>query len=141
MRSRLFRENAVRAPHTFRDQHGQSMTEFALILPLFVLLLFAVIQLGIAFNHYITLTDAVRAGARKGTVARNLPDPEAAVEDQVQTAASGLDPGDLDVEVNSTWAPASDVTVTASYPYSISLLGLVVKSGRITSTTTERVER
>jgi Flp pilus assembly protein TadG len=117
------------------------MTEFAMVLPLLVLLLFAVIQLGIAFNNYITLTDAVRVGARKGTVARNLPDPEAAVETQVRTAASGLDPGDLDIDVESTWAPASDVTVTASYPYSISLMGLVVKSGRLTSTTTERVER
>jgi hypothetical protein len=32
------------------------------------------------------------------------------------------------------------VTVTASYPYSISILGMVVKSGNLTSTTTERVE-
>src|SRR5205823_14830115 len=41
---------------------------------------------------------------------------------------------------SSSWDPGSDVTVTASYPYSISLLGLVVKSGRLSSTTTERVE-
>jgi hypothetical protein len=32
------------------------------------------------------------------------------------------------------------VTVTATYPYRISLLGLVVKSGNLRSTTTERVE-
>jgi len=32
------------------------------------------------------------------------------------------------------------VTVRATYPYSISLLGMVVKSGRLSSTTTERVE-
>jgi hypothetical protein len=32
------------------------------------------------------------------------------------------------------------VSVTATYPYSISLLGLVVKSGRLSSKTTERVE-
>ena len=37
-------------------------------------------------------------------------------------------------------ARGADVTVHTSYPYSISLLGIVVKSGRITSTTTERVE-
>jgi hypothetical protein len=34
----------------------------------------------------------------------------------------------------------ADVTVTATYPYKISLLGLVVKTGRLSSTTTERVE-
>jgi hypothetical protein len=32
------------------------------------------------------------------------------------------------------------VTVTATYPYSISLLGMVVKAGSLSSTTTERVE-
>ena len=36
--------------------------------------------------------------------------------------------------------PGSDVQVTATYPYSISLLGLFTKSGNLTSTTTERVE-
>jgi hypothetical protein len=44
------------------------------------------------------------------------------------------------VTVTSTWQPASDVTVTATYPYQISLLGIVVKSGDLSSTTTERVE-
>jgi Flp pilus assembly protein TadG len=111
------------------------------VLPVLALLLFGIIQLGIAFNNYLTLTDAVRVGARKGTVSRSEPDPESVVEDQVRTAAGDLDPGDLDVTVTSSWTPGSDVTVSASYPYSISLLGLVVKSGSITSSTTERVER
>jgi len=34
----------------------------------------------------------------------------------------------------------SDVEVTAKWHYNISLLGLVVKNGWLTSTTTERVE-
>jgi hypothetical protein len=41
---------------------------------------------------------------------------------------------------SSTWDSGADVTVTASYPYSISLLGIVVKSGQLSSKTTERVE-
>jgi hypothetical protein len=32
------------------------------------------------------------------------------------------------------------VTVTATYPYSINLLGKIVKSGSLQSKTTERVE-
>lgn len=116
------------------------MTEFALVLPLLVLLLFGVIQFGIAFNNYITLTDAVRAGARKGAVARHLSDPEGAVEAQVRAAATDLKPGDLEISVGSTWEHGEDVTVTATYPYSISLLGLVVKSGDLESKATERVE-
>ena len=104
-----------------------------------VFLLFGVIQFGIAFNNYITLTDAVRAGARKGAVARHLSDPEGHVDTAVRAAATDLKSSDLRVDVESTWEPGEDVRVSASYPYSINLLGVVVKSGRMTSETTERV--
>ena len=116
------------------------MTEFALVLPILVILLFGVIQFGIAFNNYITLTDAVRAGARKGTVSRHLQNPNAAVIQSVRDAATDLKQSNLNVSVTSSWQHGEDVSVTGSYPYSISLLGLVVKSGQLTSTTKERVE-
>ncbi len=48
------------------DETGQTMTEFAIVLPLLVVLLFGIIQFGILFNNYVTLTDAVRSGAREG---------------------------------------------------------------------------
>jgi Flp pilus assembly protein TadG len=116
------------------------MTEFALVLPILALLLFGVIQFGIVFNHYITLTDAVRAGARKGAVGRRLSNPDAAVVQAVRDASTDLKQSDLNVTVTSSWTQGSDISVTASYPYSINLLGVVVKSGRMNSTTKERVE-
>ena len=116
------------------------MTEFALVLPILVILLFGVIQFGIVFNNYIAVTDAARAGARKGAVGRHLQNPEAAVVQSVRNSAPGLRQSDLNVSVTSSWQHGEDVSVTGSYPYSISLLGLVVKSGRLTSTTKERVE-
>jgi Flp pilus assembly protein TadG len=123
-----------------RNERGQTMTEFAIVLPILALLLFSVIQFGITFNNYITLTDAVRAGARKGAVGRHLSNPQASVNTAVRNASTDLKSSDLQITVNSTWAQGSDVTVTATYPYSISLLGVVVKSGRLHSSTTERVE-
>ena len=51
------------------------MAEFALVLPILAFLLFAVIQFGIAFNNYITLTDATRAGARKAAASTTRRDP------------------------------------------------------------------
>jgi Flp pilus assembly protein TadG len=125
---------------SFRNQKGQTMTEFALVLPLLAMLLFGVIQFGIVFNNYITLTDAVRSGARKGAVGRHLSNPQAAVVTQVRAAATSLKPADLGITVTSTWQPGEEVRVQASYPYSISLMGLIVKSGRLNSVTTERVE-
>ena len=123
-----------------RSQQGQSLTEFALALPILALLLFAVIQFGIVFNNYVTLTDATRAGARKAAVGRQLANPQNATITAVRNSATDLNQGDLSVSVTSTWQPGADVAVTATYPYAISLLGLVVKSGRLSTTTTERVE-
>ena len=132
--------NPNRRKIDLRSDHGQSLTEFALALPILALLLFAVIQFGIVFNNYVTLTDATRAGARKAAVGRQLPNPQNATITAVRNSATDLKQGDLSVSVTSTWQAGADVAVTATYPYSISLLGLVVKSGNLSSTTTERVE-
>ena len=123
-----------------RSQKGQSLTEFALALPILVLLLFAVIQFGITFNNYVTLTDATRAGARKAAVGRQLSNPQSAVIQAVRNSATDLKQSNLNITVTSTWQPGADVSVTATYPYSIKLLGLPLKSGWLSSTTTERVE-
>lgn len=116
------------------------MTEFAFVLPVLVVLLFGIVQFGIIFNNYVTLTDAVRAGARVAAVSREANDPTTSATDAVRNSASGLNQTKLGVSVSSGWQPGSDVTVTATYPYSINLLGWVVQAGNLTSKTTERVE-
>jgi Flp pilus assembly protein TadG len=125
-----------------KNEQGQTMTEFALVLPILIVLLFGIIQFGIAFNNYVTLTDAVRAGARKAAVSRNLSDPSGACKAAVMAAADNLDKTDLatNLSCSSTWAPGSDVTVSADYQYDINLLGWVVWSGRMKSEMKERVE-
>jgi Flp pilus assembly protein TadG len=130
----------MRKSISLRNQQGQAMTEFALVLPILALLLFGVIQFGIVFNNYITLTDATRAGARKATVSRRDADPRATCIAAVRASANNLIQSRLTPNCESTWLPGEDVRVTATYPYSISLLGLFSKAGNLTSTTTERVE-
>jgi Flp pilus assembly protein TadG len=125
---------------SFKNQDGQSVTEFALVLPILAFLLFAVIQFGIVFNNWVQLTDATRAGARRGAVSRHAPDPHGACVAAVRASATNLKASDLSADCVSTWQPGADLQVTATYPYSISLFGIVSKSGRLSSTTTERVE-
>ena len=118
------------------------MVEFALVLPLLALLLFGVIQFGIVFNNYIDLTDAVRAGARKAAVSRQV-DPasrDGVVKQAVVNSAGDITVDPNKITVTSTWQPGDDVTVQAAYPYSINLFGVVVASGDFHSKTTERVE-
>ena len=126
-----------------RDQKGQTMTEFALVLPIIALLLFGVIQCGLAFNNYLTVTDAARAAARKGAVSMyGGGSPSSAAASAARASAGNLDQSKFQVSVSASpsWQKGADVIVTTSYPYEISLLGLVVKSGRVTSTTRERIE-
>lgn len=129
-------------PHLRRDQKGQAVVEFALVLPALAMLLLGILQLGVVFNHYLALTDAVRAGARTAAVSRHLGAGGAVTATKTAVVGAG---GDItlkpaDVTVDSSWTPGDPVTVSAVYPYSINLLGLVVKSGNLTSTTQERVE-
>ena len=41
-----------------RDQRGQTVTEFALVLPLLMLVLLAILQFGVLFRDYLAVTDA-----------------------------------------------------------------------------------
>jgi Flp pilus assembly protein TadG len=117
------------------------MVEFALIMPVLCMVLFAIIQFGILFNDYLSLTDATRVGARKAAVSRTAANPVLVTEAAVEAAAPDLADGDLDINVTATaWAPGGEVTVTASYPYDVNVLGMVVASGRLTSSITERIE-
>ena len=51
-----------------RQQDGAAAVEFALLLPLLILLLFGFIQFGLAFNSRIQATNAAREAARLAVV-------------------------------------------------------------------------
>lgn len=120
------------------------MVEFALVAPLLLLILFAIIQFGIVFMNSVALTDAVRIGARKAAVSRTAADPTAATQAAILGAANDLDKttlsGRISVATPGGWTQGGSVTVSATYPYSINILGIVVASGDLHSATTERLE-
>jgi Flp pilus assembly protein TadG len=128
------------------DERGQTLVEFAALLPVLCLLLFGIIQFGVTFHDYLTVTDASRVGARKAAVSRLGGDMGASAEAAAREAANGLDdtlvddPGFAVCDADDWNTPGSDVTCTVTYPYSIDVLGLVVADGELTSVTTERLE-
>ena len=131
-----------RKRHKMRGQRGQTMVEFAIVLPIFLMLLLGIAQGGIAFNNYIQLTDATRAGARYGAplACSGSCDRSALVTSKVKASAANLNTASVGVTITSTWQPGTDLRVCATYPFSINLIGLVVRSGNLNSCTTERVE-
>jgi len=120
------------------------MVEFALVAPILIVLILGIIQFGIVLHDYLTITDAVRVGAREAAVSRTDPGALADVEARVRASASELDQSQLDITItpdnSGAWTSGGDVSVEASYPFDIDLLGFVVFSGDLTSKATERVE-
>ncbi len=62
----MFSRSAKRSPQRGGRQRGASAVEFAIILPLFVSLLFGVIDFGLALAQQINLQGAARESARQG---------------------------------------------------------------------------
>jgi Flp pilus assembly protein TadG len=125
-----------------RGESGQALAEFALVLPALMAILIGIIQFGAVFKDYLTLTDAVREGARKAAVSRNRVGRDAYVKSEVVQSGSdlGSEFDTTDVEVTSSWDPGEDVTVTAYFPFSIDVLGFVIRKGELKSVAVERVE-
>jgi Flp pilus assembly protein TadG len=125
-----------------QSDRGQAFVEFALILPVLLLIVLGIIQFGSLYNNDETITNATRAGARVAAVSRTASDPVGTTIQAVKNAAPNLTQSQINVTVTPAppWQPGGTVTVTATYPYSINLLGMVVKSGNLSSSTTERIE-
>lgn len=55
----------------WKRHEGQSLVEFALILPVFLILLFGVVEFGLLLYNQHVITNASREGARYGIVVRS----------------------------------------------------------------------
>jgi len=58
----------IRRHRIIKSEKGASAVEFALILPILIILVFGIVKFGIAYNNYIALTHAAREGARLAAV-------------------------------------------------------------------------
>ena len=109
------------ARNTPRDR-GAAAVEFALLLPMLLLLLFGIIDFGRALNAQITLTQAAREGARIASVAPNgVPNTLATVTNGTVAAATPLSgvtltPAPTICPLNALGTGA-DAKVTVSYKF------------------------
>lgn len=102
-----------RAATDSRDR-GSVAVEFALLLPLLLLIVFGTIDFGRAINAQITLTQAAREGARLASFG----DSSSVVTTGTKNAATGLSNLTVTVTTCATGAGAGvDAVVTVSYPF------------------------
>ncbi len=102
--------------HRGKAEGGQSLVEFAFVLPIFLLVLFAIVDFSMAFHAWITVTNSAREGARLGAVRADAAD----IEQRVRDTSDTLDQADLTVTVtNAEGDPGDSVIVDVSYAYSL----------------------
>jgi Flp pilus assembly protein TadG len=105
-----------------RDR-GAAAVEFALLLPMLLLLVCGIVDFGRALNAQITLTQAARQGARLAALGQSN------VVSRTQAAATGLSPVTVTVTAcPSGSGPTANATVQVSYAFSfVTPIGAIAK--------------
>ena len=134
------------------------MVEFALVLPVLLLILTGILQFGLLFNKYITLTDAVRAGARAASVDRGLSDPcdpavtstvNSALDVNLQSSQVTVTPGSINSTCGAgnypsrsggSFTQGDSVTVSATITYNLQIFGFPLIPVHLTAHATDSIE-
>lgn len=131
-----------RLAHTprLRQEQGVSLVEFALILPLFLLLLLGMVDLGQGFNRYLVMLNATREGAMwLGRHPTDIPGMEARIAGELQQ--SGLPLENIVVKrtpQKGTYASGDLVKVTLEYQYTL-LFGAITRIPSLTLQTAHTI--
>ena len=101
---------------SIRGEKGQSLVEFALVLPVLVLLVIGMIEFGRVLNVWLIVGNGAREGARYAAVGLS----EAKVIQKVKDFCPTLDPGSLVIEVTGAQGPrGTPVTVRVEHAIDI----------------------
>ncbi len=103
---------------------GQALVEFAIILPVLVLLLLGVLDLGRSFNAYIIITNAAREGASYGSMHPN--DTTGIIQRTLTEAqSSGIVLNASNVTITTTRVSGTPMQVTVIYNFQLFWLSLL----------------
>jgi Flp pilus assembly protein TadG len=132
------------------DDAGQDLVEYALVLPIFLLLVLGVIEFGLLFFQYNVVANAAREGARAGIVMETDTCPTSCLAKRVDDAAreitAGLDPKSLTITPQWLYPAGSipQVRVRVRYQTSLmtqTLIEAIGGSGKITLESTATMQR
>lgn len=123
------------------SQRGQSLVEFALVLPLLLLLLLGTIEFGRILGTYLMMVNLSREGARAAAVGES----DTVIEERIYSATPLLDPARLSVHIYPLPPRERGSSVTVEINYTLPLIvplpgGIVSNPFPLHSETTMRVE-
>lgn len=116
---------------------GQSTVELAVLLPVLLILVFTVIQVGVVARDHLSVNEAARAAARRAAVTPDLTSARAGAAD-----ATGLDADRLRVALSGGRDSGDVVTVSVGYssPTEVPLVGRLIGDVELSATATVMVE-
>lgn len=121
-----------------RDGKGQALLEFALVLPILLLFILGLFDVGYAVFLQNMLANGAREGARTGVILLNN---NAAITNRVNAVTPGLNPQVTIIpSPNRTFNNPITVTVTYTYVPMTPVLGRITGSLLLGSTSTMIVE-
>jgi Flp pilus assembly protein TadG len=94
-----------------KGERGSAAVEFALVLPLVLMMALALVQVGVFIKDQIVVQEAARAGARQAAVTTD----DQEVQQVAHDAAVSLNPDLLDVSVTRDGGAGAAVTVNVAY--------------------------
>lgn len=110
---------------TSKKESGQELIEFAILLPLLLLIAFGVLDLGRIFHAAITITNASREGARYGTFyPADAAGIIAAAQAEAQNSGIDLTSSPIIVECPEGCGSGLPLRVTVQYDFQL-IMGLV----------------
>ena len=114
----MLRRGKTPAKRIFHSERGQSLTEFALVLPLLLLLLLGTIEFGRILGTYLMMANLSREGARAAAVGES----DAVIEEKIYSAAPLLDPERLYIDISPSPPRERGSAVTVKLDYSVPLI-------------------
>jgi len=97
-------------------ERGQALVELALALPILVVLLLGILEVGMLLHAYLTVEHGAREGARLGATGAG----DQAIIDRVVASCPGLDPARLEVVISppaSSRSAGDTLEVTVRFAY------------------------
>jgi Flp pilus assembly protein TadG len=121
-----------------RGSGGQAAVELALALPLLVVLLLALVQLGLLVRDQVLVVHAAREAVRQAAV-----DPAPDAAQRAASASSGLALGRLEVSLSGRGGPGTRVRASVRYraPTDVPLVGAALGDIDLRASATMRVEK
>lgn len=119
--------------HRFRQtEAGQSLVEFTMILPIFLVLMFGLVDFGRAFYTWLLVTNAAREGARVAAVQADSSSVDARIYDSfcsTYPSDCSLEPAKLAItKTNIQGTRGSAVTINLAYNFEfVTPLGAMLK--------------